>query len=219
MALLSMLSVSCGIIDMELDEEVQNVFDMKLKHDSISVFVGDRFVLEPVFTPDSVNNQEIYVQLNQDGFLEKDNDSILAIGVGETYVTAISVENALVDSCYVNIMEPWSLNPKDYSDDMVVYAKITVDGKPFNPNTMMVAAFSGPEFRGKGEIISIGNQQLLRFRIYRYADWDGSMVGEQELIKFKVYTRENYSLQTFSQYLIFDGETHGSLSEPFILEY
>ena len=218
MALLSLLSVSCGIIDMEIDEGGQIAYDMHLKHDTVYVMVGDTFVLEPVFFPDSVSNRELLFLSEDESVASLVNDTVIAMAEGETSVVGLSVHNGLSDTCMVYVMAPWVLNANDYSDDMVVYATATIDGKPFDPERMMIAAYSGSAFRGRGELINVGGTDIVRFRIYSYYEWDTSMPElEAEYIRFKYYDRENLTLKTFPQYMVFDGETHGSPSEPVVL--
>ena len=214
MALLSLLSVSCGIIDMEIDEGGQIAYDMHLKHDTVYVMVGDTFVLEPVFFPDSVSNRELLFLSEDESVVALVNDTVIAMAEGETSVVGLSVHNGLSDTCMVYVMAPWVLNANDYSDDMVVYATATMNGKPFDPAKMSIAAFAGSEMRGKGEVITIGDKQLLRFRIYSYLNFDSDMSADPEYIRFKCHDRENMTLIPLPQYIIFDGETHGSPSEP-----
>jgi hypothetical protein len=214
MALLSLLSVSCGIIDMEIDEGGQIAYDMHLNHDTVYVMVGDTFVLEPVFFPDSVSNRELLFLSEDESVVALVNDTVIAMAEGETSVVGLSVHNGLSDTCMVYVMAPWVLNANDYSDDMVVYATATINGKPFDPAKMSIAAFAGSEMRGKGEVITIGDKQLLRFRIYSYLNFDSDMSADPEYIRFKCHDRENMTLITLPQYIIFDGETHGSPSEP-----
>jgi hypothetical protein len=214
MALLSLLSVSCGIIDMEIDEGGQIAYDMHLNHDTVYVMVGDTFVLEPVFFPDSVSNRELLFLSEDESVVALVNDTVIAMAEGETSVVGLSVHNGLSDTCMVYVMAPWVLNANDSSDDMVVYATATINGKPFDPAKMSIAAFAGSEMRGKGEVITIGDKQLLRFRIYSYLNFDSDMSADPEYIRFKCHDRENMTLITLPQYIIFDGETHGSPSEP-----
>lgn len=214
MALLSLLSVSCGIIDMEIDEGGQIAYDMHLNHDTVYVMVGDTFVLEPVFFPDSVSNRELLFLSEDESVASLVNDTVIAMAEGETSVVGLSVHNGLSDTCMVYVMAPWVLNANDYSDDMVVYATATINGKPFDPAKMSIAAFAGSEMRGKGEVITIGDKQLLRFRIYSYLNFDSDISEDPEYIRFKCHDRENMTLITLPQYIIFDGETHGSPSEP-----
>ena len=214
MALLSLLSVSCGIIDMEIDEGGQIAYDMHLNHDTVYVMVGDTFVLDPVFFPDSVSNRELLFLSEDESVVALVNDTVIAMAEGETSVVGLSVHNGLSDTCMVYVIAPWVLNANDYSDDMVVYATATINGKPFDPTKMSIAAFAGSEMRGKGEVITIGDKQLLRFRIYSYLNFDSDMSADPEYIRFKCHDRENMTLITLPQYIIFDGETHGSPSEP-----
>ena len=214
MALLSLLSVSCGIIDMDIEAGGQIAYDMHLKHDTVYVMVGDTFVLEPVFFPDSVSNRELLFLSEDESVASLVNDTVIAMAEGETSVVGLSVHNGLSDTCMVYVMAPWVLNANDYSDDMVVYATATINGKPFDPTKMSIAAFAGSEMRGKGEVITIGDKQLLRFRIYSYLNFDSDMSADPEYIRFKCHDRENMTLITLPQYIIFDGETHGSPSEP-----
>ena len=41
--IMAFLLTSCGIIDMEFDENVQDVYDMQLDHDTVYVTQGDSF--------------------------------------------------------------------------------------------------------------------------------------------------------------------------------
>jgi hypothetical protein len=199
---------------MEIDEGGQIAYDMHLKHDTVYVMVGDTFVLEPVFFPDSVSNRELLFLSEDESVVSLVNDTVIAMAEGETSVVGLSVHNGLSDTCMVYVIAPWVLNANDYSDDMVVYATATINGKPFDPAKMSIAAFAGSEMRGKGEVITIGGKQLLRFRIYSYLNFDSDMSADPEYIRFKCHDRENMTLITLPQYIIFDGETHGSPSEP-----
>ena len=179
--------------------------------------VGDTFVIEPVFFPDSVSNRELLFLSEDETVVTIYNDTVVAMAEGETSVVGVSVLNGFADTCMVYVMAPWVLNANDYSDDMVVYATATINGKPFDPAKMSIAAFAGSEMRGKGEVVTIGDRQLLRFRIYSYLNYDSDISADPEYIRFKCHDRENMTLITLPQYIIFDGETHGSPSEPVVL--
>ena len=80
---MAFLLTSCGIIDMEFDENVQDVYDMQLDHDTVYVTQGDSFVLQPVFTPDSVSNREVFFQSANEEIAYIKNDTIYAESIGE----------------------------------------------------------------------------------------------------------------------------------------
>ena len=69
----SLLS-SCGLIDMEFDDNVQVAYDMQLDRDTVFVTQGDSFVLHPVFTPDTVSNREVFFRsANEEiAYIDKD---------------------------------------------------------------------------------------------------------------------------------------------------
>ena len=196
----TLLYVSCGLIDMELGEGTQYAYDMTLEYDSVYVRVGDSVLIKPVFVPDSVSNSEVLYLSEDESVASIVNDTVVAVTPGETMVTALYV------------MEPWVLNPMDFANDMVVYATATVDGKPFDPETMSFAAFAGPEFRGMGELKEINGIRFLQFRIYGELDLETMGPNPFEMIHFGCYNKTDYSFRYMDQYMYFDGETHGSLS-------
>ena len=163
----TLLYVSCGLIDMELGEGTQYAYDMTLEYDSIYVRIGDSVLIKPVFVPDSVSNSEVLYLSEDENVATIVNDTVVAMASGEVLVTAMSVLGGIADTCKVYVMEPWVLNPMDFANDMVVYATATVDGKPFDPETMDIAAFAGPEFRGMGELKEINGIRFLQF-CYEY---------------------------------------------------
>ena len=213
----TLLYVSCGLIDMELGEGTQYAYDMTLEYDSIYVRIGDSVLIKPVFVPDSVSNSEVLYLSEDENVATIVNDTVVAMASGEVLVTAMSVLGGIADTCKVYVMEPWVLNPMDFANDMVVYATATVDGKPFDPETMDIAAFAGPEFRGMGELKEINGIRFLQFRIYGELDLETMGPNPFELIHFACYDKANYTLRNMDQYLYFDGETHGSLSNLYQL--
>lgn len=215
--LATLLCGSCGLIDMELGEGTQYAYDMTLEYDSIYVRIGDSVLIKPVFVPDSVSNSEVLYLSEDENVATIVNDTVVAVTPGETMVTALSVLGGIADTCKVYVMEPWEVNPLDFANDMVVYATATVDGKPFDPETMSFAAFAGPEFRGMGELKEINGIRFLQFRIYGELDLETMGPNPFELIHFGCYNKTDYSFRYMDQYMYFDGETHGSLSNLYQL--
>lgn len=213
----TLLYVSCGLIDMELGEGTQYAYDMTLEYDSIYVRIGDSVLIKPVFVPDSVSNSEVLYLSEDENVATIVNDTVVAMASGEVLVTAMSVLGGIADTCKVYVMEPWELNPMDFANDMVVYATATVDGKPFDPETMLFAAFAGPEFRGMGELKEINGIRFLQFRIYGELDLETMGPNPYEMIRFGCYNKTDYSFRYMDQYLFFDGETHGTPSNLYEL--
>lgn len=213
----SLLSMSCGLIDMELGEGTQNAYDMSLKYDSIYIRIGDSVLIEPVFTPDTVSNNEVLYLSEDESVVTIVNDTVVALASGETRVAGMSVLGGICDTCTVYVMEPWELDAREYANDMVVYATAMVDGKPFDPEIMSFAAFAGHQFRGMGELREINGVTFLQFRIYGELDQETMGPNPYEMIRFGCYNKTNYSFKYMDQYLFFDGETHGTPSNLYEL--
>ena len=213
--LLASLFTSCGLIDMEFDENVEIDYDMQLDRDTVYVTVGDSFVLHPVFSTDSVINREVFFASAHEDIAYIHNDTIKAAGEGETVISATSVMNEKTDSCRVFVLPPWEIDIYKYSSDMVAYVTATVDGVPLNPETQMIAAFVGAELRGIGEPMKLKDSKtIVRIRIYGYYEWDDGEPTAPELVRFVCYDREKLMLKHLSLYIPFDGETHGRPSAP-----
>lgn len=213
--LLASLFTSCGLMDMEFDENVEITYDMRLDRDSVYVAVGDSFVLHPVFSSDSVINREVFFASANEDIAYLRNDTITAASEGETVIRGTSVMNEKTDSCRVFVLPPWEIDIYKYSNDMVAYVTATVDGVPLNPETQMIAAFVGAELRGIGEPMKLKDSKtIVRIRIYGYYEWGDDEPTAPELVRFVCYDREELMLKHLSLYIPFDGETHGRPSAP-----
>ena len=78
----------------------------------------------------------------------------------------------------------------------------------------MVVAFVGGELRGIGKLIELNDTRVVQIRIYGHLDYDSEWETFPELVYFAYYDREKLMLNQLPIYLKFDGETHGSVSEP-----
>ena len=212
--LLASLFTSCGLLDMEFDENVQIAYDMQLDHDTVYVAVGDSFVLQPVFTPDSVINREVFFSTANEEIAYIHNDTIIAVSEGETVISAISVMNEKMAFCQVFVLPPWEVNIYNYSDDMVAYLSATIDGVPIDFEKQMIVAFVGPQLRGIGQPIKLKDTTIVQIRIYGYSYWGNEEPIRPELVRFAYYDKEKLLLKYLPLYITFDGETHGSPSTP-----
>ena len=211
--IVSMLT-SCGLIDMEFDEDIQGAYDMQLDHDTVYVTQGEHFVLQPVFTPDSVSNREVFFRSANEEIAYIKNDTIYAESIGETVISATSVMNEKMAFCHVFVLKPWEIDIYRYSDDMVAYVTASVDDVPLDFEKQMVVAFVGGELRGIGKLIELNDTRVVQIRIYGHLDYDSEWETFPELVYFAYYDREKLMLNQLPIYLKFDGETHGSVSEP-----
>lgn len=218
-AVVMTMTTSCGLIDMDFGTVIQVPYTMRLNPDTAYVMEGDTFVIAPVFVPDSVSNREVYYSSEADSVATVQGNTVVGVSEGDTRIKAISVQDTTKAYCQVFVMAPWAVNPYDYSDDMIVYATAKIDGKPFDPSRQMIGAFSGPEFRGMGKMIEWQGRKFLQFRIYGYMEWGDDEPTLPVQIRFACYEKEHVSLKYASLLLPFDGETHGTPSDPIELNF
>lgn len=211
------LMTSCGLIDLGLDEaHPEPAGTMTLRHDTLYVMAGDHFLLQPIFTPDSIANHSVFYQSDNEDIVRMDEDSLLAVSQGWTTLRAISVSSRLVDSCAVCVIDPWlPVSPYAYPHETIIYADVTVDGKQVLPayddGVMLVALIAG-EVRAVGRHIKAFGHDLTLFRVAGdLPDEDGGT----QTIAFAYYHRPTLRYILFPQYVEFDGETHGAPSAPF----
>ena len=205
---------SCGLIDMEFDSETQELVSMHFNYDTVYVMKGDTFFLAPYIYPDTLSNTTIYLYSNDDQVVGVRSDTIYAVEEGETTMVAVSVSPALADTCTVIVMPRWEEpDNRSFINDMVVYTHILVTGYP--PGSRMIfGAFHDDEIRGVGVPLN-ADRTLYRFRVWSNEFYvSGDQPGNEE-ITFRAYNPRTLQMQTTNSLVIpFDGETHGSPSNP-----
>ena len=211
--IVSMLT-SCGLIDMEFDGDIPGAYDMQLDHDTVYVTQGEHFVLQPVFTPDSVSNREVFFRSANEEIAYIKNDTIYAESIGETVISATSVMNEKMAFCHVFVLEPWEIDIYSYSNDMVAYVTASIDDVPLDFEKQMVLAYVGGDLRGICKLIEVKDKRVVQIRIYGHLDYHQEWPTFPELVRFAYYDHEKLMLNHLPVYLDFDGETHGSVSEP-----
>lgn len=208
----AMTLASCGLIDMEFDPYTQQVTNMRFSYDTVYVMKGDTFFLAPYIYPDTVSNSTIYLHSVDDRVVGVQNDTIYAADEGTTKVIAISVSHAICDTCTVVVMPRWADNPYQYLNDMVVYAHILMDD--YVPgNLMRFGAFFEDELRGLA-IPMNEDRTLYRFRVWSNQFYVSEDSPGYEDIVFRAYNPLTLQLQTASMVIPFDGQSHGTPSNP-----
>lgn len=217
--LLSLLALtSCGL--MEMDEQVEfPVTELTLDRDTVCVMVGDRFALTPVIKPDSVTVDDVFWLSSNERVVGVEDNVFTAKTAGWALVRAISVSQQLEDSCWVEVMPRWEDNRYEYPHEMMVYADVTVDGQPFDPETMMLGAFVEDQLRGIGVLKESNGIRYVSFRVGSdMMEYNTDPDGYNETIRFRVYLKRQLRYKEFPQTIEFDGQTHGTLNRLFELK-
>ena len=218
----TLLVTSCGMIDMDTDENVQQAYEMQLENDTLYAVVGDSFMVRPVFTPEVVSNVEIFWYTDFDSIIRVMNDTVIAMGEGEAYLHAISVQDRKEDSLLVVVMPDWRFDPYSWPYETVVYADVRYNGEPLSGN-MMVGAFVGNECRAIGEVKEWNGVRYTQFRIgselFNYSEPGEDEVYASETIRFMLYDPATHLMREHPETLTFDGEAHGTLSNLYQLYF
>lgn len=215
--ILSQSICSCGLIDFEFEEYTQEAYEMHLDRDSVYILLDETFSLNPIFTPDSVSNREIYWISDDTEIVFAFNNHFIPISEGETYVRAITVQNRITDSCYVKVLPRWEININNYSNDMVVYANVSINDAPVDTENILLGAFCGGELRGIGVKKVWKEIEYFQFHIFGFKNLEPDDENDTEIIRFAYYDRKNLDFKYLKQYLIFDGETYGTISDLYII--
>lgn len=212
------LLASCGLVDIDLDEIADVAGQMDLGRDTVYVMAGDRYVIRPTFTPDTIANKQVFYVSSADTVAKMVGDTVVALSEGWTTVTGISVSSRLPDSCQVCVMPLWvAPTPYAYPYETIVYADVTIhDAVP--TKDMVVGAFVGDELRAIGQPLTVDKYKVMFFRVLSDADPDYE--GQMQPIKFRYYDHStcDYELFPLKENIVFDGETYGTLAKPVILK-
>lgn len=213
--IMSVAVASCSLIDFDFDDSLHDGCTMRMTRDSVFVMLGDTFTLSVDYYPQSNGVNAVMWSLSSDTVVSVKDNVFTAVGPGGVYVTAQSVTHGLTDSCYVSVME-WEASPYTYPSEMIFYARVTINGEPFDPSTMRIAAFVNGECRGVGESRSFSGIDYVFFRI-----WGNNILSgnKREIVRFRVYKSDELLCDYIPLGYYFDGETHGSLSDLVELNY
>lgn len=227
-----LLLSSCGLLDYDMEEGREELaVSMNLDRDTMYVMTGDRFMLTPLFDPDTVNISDLYFYTDRPDILFFDAEGFEALESGWANVYAMSVSSRISDSCAVCVLEPWSLSVKRYPYETVIYAYVTVNGEQ-PTDDMMIAAFCGNEVRDFARVFEAHGTTFMIFRAgseYRYTpddeepDYDLDddeepddvpWTVQHEYITIRAYDPVHHRLYTNRTRILFDGESHGTPSHP-----
>lgn len=167
---------------------------MKAANDSACVMVGDSMPLRADFSPYNPNESPVF-WMTGDPYAVIRNDTLVAQTAGECSVVAIGGSGRLADTCSVTVIDRW--DNIDYSrtapSDMVVYAKISVGGEEWNPDSMLVAAVVQGKVAGTAVRKRLFDIDYAVVRIW--ANDDGN-VGQ---VTFVCYDRRRFRLYRAKQ--------------------
>ena len=196
---------------------------------------GEEFMFTPTFLPDMKENNLAFYASRVDSVATVVGDAVWALSEGWATITAMSVATRLTDSCLVCVLPDWQPSLRVYPYYTAVYANVTVDGQPVGDD-MIVGAFVGNDLRAIGQVYEQDGLSVMRFRVGSEGmdtddnqedpnddEEEGEAVGDipsgYEIIRFRCYDRRNHELYDSRIRVIFNGNAHGTPSNPIPLAF
>jgi len=214
-ACMAMALTSCAdLFDMD-DAIVPR--EMTLETHAVTLMLGDSCVIKPIFTPDSLSNNVVYwMSMDPEIASFVSGDTLVGLSIGTTEALAISVTDYnQIDTCAVEVIDRWQLPDEDFPHETIVYANVLIHGQPPTDDDIIAAFYEG-EVRGIGQIFEMRGHSVMRIRIA--GDFVDNDELDQQSVAFRCFRRSHHELLTFPQWIFFDGESHGTPSEPLQLE-
>lgn len=223
--LLAGLLTSCG--ELFSFEPTVPPATMTLDRHELLLMIGDRTTLTPTFDPDTIRNTTLYWMSDDPDVATIEDNEIVAVGEGETVLTAISMEKRIYDTCHVTVQRPWSVIQGNYPFEMMLYLDVTVEGQPLQSHHLL-AAFCDDEVRGVGEAKEAYGISYTAMRIHSRNNphppfdpvlhpqdplYPNDEEQQPERFVLRLYDRQTLHLYESPDTITFDGETHGTLSD------
>lgn len=229
--LLTALLSSCGDLFSFTPAPAPGV-TMTLSHHRLTLMPGSRFTIEPAFSPDTLANKAVYWLSEDTTVATFQGNELVAVGPGETIVTAISVQTRGYDTCRVVVTPAFAVATGEYLYDMLLYCHITVGGQPLQPH-QHVAAFCGNEVRGVARLQQQHGISYHVMRIFSYRNPEGPFTDvnpqdplypyddpqQPERFVVRLYDERTQQFAELPDTIVFDGETHGTLSSLYPLHF
>jgi len=195
---------SCGEL-FELNEVEEVKAKLAVGQAEADLMVGDQYTLPATLTPDTLKNKALFYESLDEKIVSVSGNVLTAVAAGETKVVVTSVSQLVKDTCVVRVHPVWQVSPYDYRYDMLVFAKVTVDGRPLD-NLATVGAFDADgTLLGVGSMQKSGDTDYVLLRIYSPDD-------EMEALTLRCYDRKRACIVECEKVLTYNGGTLGTLS-------
>lgn len=177
---LLLMMASCGDFYTFDETEPAGSESMKVEQDTVCLMVGDQLPLRVNFTPHDIDSLPVfwYPATGIDTCVRIVNDTVTALRAGEVDMVAVSGSGALRDTCHIVVINRWTESDfsHDEPSDMVIYARITVGGRPWNPGEQQVVAIVRGRVAGFAERREAHGVSYAQLRLWSLDDENVGMV-------------------------------------------
>jgi hypothetical protein len=198
--------------------------DVQLSHHKIDLLVGDTILFKLALDPDTFNVQQPTCRWT---LSDPETEAVSMIGKRliarnpgevEVFLEAVPpglsiddvpVDSVMRDSCEVTVARRVKTNYLDFPHEMIIIARLERDGVAVTDSATVskLQAVIDDEVRGHGIVRKAFGVHYVELIIY------GDELGEQGLIEY--LDHDNLQRYTFTEFE-FDGNTHGTLSDPIV---
>ena len=205
-------------------EELESVSitDVRLSRRQADMLVGDSLIFSVTLDPDTAEvsykwtlsdpETQVVRMIGKRLYARQKGQvtvyvEALPIGMGSADIHPDSVH---IDSCIINVVEYTEVSSREFPYEMIFIANLEVADTLVTDSVQAsrLVAVVGDEVRGRAVMRTAYGIPYLEMRI-----GSKSMYGEQ--ITFEYYDHSHYLRHQFPT-VTFDGETHGTLSNPVI---
>lgn len=192
--------------------------DVTMPYHTLFMQVGESLSLQADVLPESENIYTYWTQreMGDDSPIDQLGSLIVARKLGSTrvYVQAIKKEDGpessitprvVADSCTVHVIDPRYPDYMRYPYDMVLYARIFVDGEELAAPYQVYALMNG-EVHGMGERLEDYGMSYYAIRVFSLQPTGG-------IVSLQCYNPLTHDCITLDQRLSFDIESHGTLHQ------
>lgn len=225
-AMLMMTSCTAEMFEtiMQFIEELESVSitDMRLSRRQADMLVGDSLIFSVTLDPDTAevsykwtlsDPETQVVRMIGKRLYARQRGQVtvyveaLPIGMGSADIHPDSI---MSDSCIIHVMEYNEVSSREFPYEMIFIANLEVADTLVTDSVQAsrLVAIADGEVRGRAVMRTAYGIPYLEIRI-----GSKTMYGEQ--ISFEYYDHSHYLRHEFPA-VTFDGETHGTLSDPVI---
>lgn len=214
-----LLLTGCGEM-FELDEENPDQPQMKIDRTTIDIMVGDTYTFNVVQAPADAKDQAVAWTSGDTKVATFSGDVLRAVAPGHTTVTVEWLSAKLKSTCAVTVIPLWQASTSLYPHDMMVYANVTVGGRPLD-GQCVVAAFSEDtsdplnpvsELRGVGRLLTEHGVTYLAMRVFSPDD-----SGEDLILR--CYDRQRMLVTECEERLYYSPSGYGTLSDLYSIDF
>lgn len=214
--LASILACGCAELIEIGDYTFPSDVDVSISRHEVDIMVGDELTIDPLVQPDSLMPRYYWYladSIDADK-LKFSGNKVSALSVGDVLVylhaelSGPGFYQEYRDSCFVHVFEwPEEVPPSDYANYMVLNCQINIDGQSASQDNIEIAAVaSDGEVRGRVQWLEHEGVKYAYLRIY-------SDQPKGDTIFLQCYDHAKVRrIELSPSPMIFDGETHGSLS-------